>query len=167
MATSALFVLATAGAACSSSSASKDPVAQPSSSSRVGNAALEYAKCMRENGVPDYKDPEVGPGGAVVLGPGDGADDPKAQAAQEACRDKMPQGAARDKAGPVDASRVTAWAKCIRENGVAKFPDPEVSGSMIKIKLGELGMKPDDPKMQKASAACQDKSPGGSLMFEG
>jgi hypothetical protein len=162
-------VLLTAGAGCSGSDP-KEQVRSGTSPAAGGSGfqqALDYAKCMRENGVPDYPDPEEGKGGRVVIGPGDGANDPKTQSAMEACRDKMPQGVARDRSGgKVDAAKVTAWAECIRENGVSKFPDPEVEGSQIKINLGALGMKPDDPKLQKASAACQDESPGGSLIFE-
>jgi hypothetical protein len=168
LAASALVVMA-AGAGCSGSDAKEDAKAgsSPAAGGPGFQQALDYAKCMRENGVPDYPDPEEGDGGRVVIGPGDSANDPKTRSAMEACRDKMPQGVARDRSGgKVDAAKVTAWATCIRENGVAKFPDPEVEGSQIKINLGALGMKPDDPRLQKASAACQDKSPGGSLIFE-
>jgi hypothetical protein len=166
---SALVTLA-GGAGCSGSDAAGD-----GGDSRPGAAgsgpgyqqALDYAKCMRENGLPDYPDPEQGGDGRVVIAPGNSEGDPKTKAAQEACRDKMPQGVARDmRGGKVETAKVTAWAKCIRDNGVPKFPDPEVEGSQIKINLGALGMKPDDPKLQKASAACQDRSPGGALIFE-
>jgi hypothetical protein len=124
---------------------------------------LEFAKCVRENGVPDYPDPEPGDG-RVLTNLGD--EDPKTQAAKEACRDKMPQGEAHARGGDVDRAKVAAWVECIRGNGVTGFPDPEVEGNQIKINLGSLGMKPDDPKLAKASGACQDKSPGGALIFE-
>lgn len=164
---SALLVVA-AVAGCSDSKASEGS-ADPSSSSSAGSgyqAALDYAKCMRENGVPDYPDPEQGNDGRVLINPGGSSDDPNTQAAQEACRDKMPQGVARDRNGSADSAKVAAWAKCIRENGVPKFADPEVEGGMIKVNITTMGMDPSDARWQKASAACQSKSPGGSIIFE-
>jgi hypothetical protein len=61
-------------------------------------AALTYSACMRENGVPDFPDP-MAPGSAPDSssdGSGQAGPDPsspKFQAAQEACKDLMPQGA--------------------------------------------------------------------------
>ncbi|MGP2443068.1 hypothetical protein [Streptomyces sp. JW3] len=167
LAASAVLVMG-AAVGCSDSSAAEEE-AEGSSSAAAGSGyqqALDYAECMRENGVEDYQDPEQGGDGRVLINPGN-ADDPDSQAAQEACRDKMPQGVGQDaRGGDVDSAKVQAWAKCMRENGVPKFPDPEVEGGQIKINIDTLGMDPSDARMQKASAACQDKSPGGSLIFE-
>jgi hypothetical protein len=54
---------------------------------------LDYAKCIRENGVPDFPDPSF-EGGAVQLQPGSGVDpsSQQFQSAQRACQDKAPQG---------------------------------------------------------------------------
>jgi hypothetical protein len=54
---------------------------------------LAYAKCMRENGVPDFPDPSFD-GGAVQLQPAPGVDpsSPQFQSARQACQDKAPQG---------------------------------------------------------------------------
>lgn len=166
-AVSALLVVASL-AGCSGSKAAGGG---PSGSSSAGGGpgfqqALAYAKCMRDNGVPDYPDPQPGNGGRVILAPGGSSDNPKSQAAQQACRDKMPQGVGAARGGPVDTAKVMAWAQCIRANGVPNFPDPDVANGQIKINIGSLGMQPDDPRLAKASDACKDKSPGGSLIFE-
>jgi hypothetical protein len=56
-------------------------------------AALAFAKCMRDQGI-DMPDPQFDEnGGAQIrIGRGSGIDinDPKFRKAQEACRDKMP-----------------------------------------------------------------------------
>jgi hypothetical protein len=55
-------------------------------------AALEHARCMRENGIEDFPDPTFDEdGGAEIrLGKGLDPEDPDFQEAQEACEDKMP-----------------------------------------------------------------------------
>lgn len=54
---------------------------------------LEYSECMRENGVPDFPDPDFS-GGAVriQLPPGIDPDSQQFQQAQQACQDLAPQG---------------------------------------------------------------------------
>jgi hypothetical protein len=49
---------------------------------------LEFAQCMRENGVPNFPDPDVS-GGAVTMTPGRGVDpnSPQFQNAQQKCQD--------------------------------------------------------------------------------
>ena len=54
------------------------------------DAALEHAQCMRENGVPDFPDPEFSEGGAMIELDGIDPESPAFQEAQEACEDKMP-----------------------------------------------------------------------------
>jgi hypothetical protein len=52
--------------------------------------ALEYAECMRENGVPDFPDPAVEGGGVrMQLPPGIDPNSPQFQEAQQACGDIM------------------------------------------------------------------------------
>ncbi|MCX4671872.1 hypothetical protein OG453_35200 [Streptomyces sp. NBC_01381] len=167
IATSALLLAAFGAAGCSgdSSAAESGSSKSPGTKDKGFTQALAYSKCMRANGVPDYPDPEQDADGRVIMNPGNGQNDPKTQQAMEACRDKMPQGRSRENGGKMDTSKVTSWAKCIRENGIPKFPDPEIDGTRLNVPLGKIGMMPDDPKMQKASQACQDKSPGGELYF--
>src|SRR5690242_15575000 len=42
---------------------------------------LRFARCMRENGVPDFPDPKVNSGGGISLDAPDGADAAKVDAA--------------------------------------------------------------------------------------
>ncbi|XVQ07108.1 hypothetical protein ACQP1W_31285 [Spirillospora sp. CA-255316] len=61
-------------------------------------------------------------------------------------------------ASPTSAKdRGLAFAKCMRENGVAKFPDPGSDGSQIVGKSS--GIDPKSPEFKKAMEACKDLSP--------
>lgn len=128
---------------------------------------LAYAKCMRENGVAKFPDPE---GGGIRLGPDSGVDmgSPEFKKAEEACKDLSPQGDGGPNGGkPLDSAKVAAWAKCMRENGVPKFPDPEIDGGSMVIDMSAVGMAGDDPKFEKAMEACRDKRPSGGVMMRG
>ncbi|MEU0598905.1 hypothetical protein ABZ484_11705 [Streptomyces sp. NPDC006393] len=66
------------------------------------------------------------------------------------------------KASPSPTSpqdRALAYAQCMRDNGVANFPDPSDGGS-IKIGPGD-GLDPNSSEFKKAREACQDLSPQG------
>lgn len=148
-------------AACSDDS----PAASSSSSGDSQFAqALEYAQCMRDNGVENFPDP-VEENGGIRITPGD-AEDPDFPDAEEACRELSPQQRGEDSGTTLDAEKVATWAQCIRDNGVPGFPDPEIDGGTMRIPMnGEYD--PQDPAFQEAMDACQDQYPGGGVMFGG
>lgn len=53
---------------------------------------LKYAECMRDNGVPDFPDPDFSEGGARLGGKGLDPDDPAFKKANEACEDLLGDG---------------------------------------------------------------------------
>ena len=123
--------------------------------------ALAFSQCMRENGVPDFPDPEVEDGRIRmrVGGPDGGQLDPEAmEQAQEACQDLAPRGGGsmseEDRQEMQD--RFLEYAQCMRENGY-DMPDPDFSGDGGMFRLqGE----PGDPAFQQAQEACEDQLPG-------
>lgn len=171
---------ATLLAGCSSDSGSNnastgDQGSNPSSSNTsntsngTNNAGVAYAKCMREHGVSDFPDPEQDSGGGVKLVVPKSVDQssPTFKSAQSACQDLLYQGDTGDGAGSraFDATKVAAWAKCIREHGLPNFPDPEVNEDTIVIDADAAGLSGrDDPKFSKATEACYSIRPGGSLL---
>jgi hypothetical protein len=119
-------------------------------------AALDFAKCMREHGV-DMPDPEIEEGGLVRMEPGKNVrpGDPKAQAAEKACRPEL--GAGGDGPGPDDPqvqASMLEFAKCMRANGVENFPDPTGGGMMIGP---DSGVDPRSQEFQAAQKACRSK----------
>ncbi|MFY1689231.1 hypothetical protein [Plantactinospora sp. WMMB782] len=115
---------------------------------------LEFAKCMRENGV-EMPDPEPGKGG-IRMQRKAGDDPAKAEAAMEKCRHLLPNGGQLELT-PEQVEQVRKMAKCMRENGVPNFPDPQPDGTM---QLGQgSGIKPDDPKVEAAMEKCRGDFP--------
>jgi len=135
------------------------------------DAMLEYAQCMRDEGI-DFPDPEFsGEGGAFsVMGPSDGgppteADEAEMEAADEACRpiledvrDSMPQPSPEEQAEMQD--EMLAFAECMREQGI-DWPDPvfddDEGGLRVRVGSGEGndgGPDPRDPDVQDAMEEC-------------
>jgi hypothetical protein len=124
--------------------------------------ALEFAECMRENGVPDFPDPEVEDGRIQMrLGGPDGGgelDQEAVEQAMQACEDLAPRGggnfSSEERQEMQDA--ILEYAQCMRDNGY-DMPDPDFeSGDGLFRMQGE----PDDPAFQQAQEACEDKLPG-------
>jgi hypothetical protein len=61
-------------------------------SAEVQEQAQRFSACMRENGVPDFPDPDVSGGGIKITGVN--PESPQFQSALEACRDLQPGGGA-------------------------------------------------------------------------
>jgi hypothetical protein len=137
-------------------------------------ALQAFAECMREHGVEDFPDPQIGEDGGLQIappagGPGD-ADRETQDAAIEACQDLLPQDlgpgeegpSAEDQAALEDA--MLAYAQCMRDHGI-DFPDPEFSGGGVIQQGGNVD--PSDPAFQDADQACNrfldDAGIGGEL----
>lgn len=127
-------------------------------------AMLDYARCMRENGI-DMPDPKF-EGGRVtqrIGGPGQRINPDEMRKAQKACAKyedaiKPPEMSEEEQAENKKAA--LANARCMRENGVPDFPDPmfdENGGAQIKI---GKGLDPEGPAFQKAMKACEKTMPG-------
>jgi hypothetical protein len=95
-------------------------------------AARELARCVRNNGMPQYADPTV-VDGRVSL--------PRVQLSRQAlqaCRrilDRLPATAfGKEPGAPRSAQDLATsrkWARCAREHGLAGWPDPDPDGSFV------------------------------------
>lgn len=129
-----------------------------SGSASVSDRGVQYAECMRENGVSDFPDPtedgrimmRVGPGGIEV-------DPATLEAAQQACQELAPEG--RGGSNPQMEASVFRFAACMRANGVPDFPDPDVQGGAVRMQLPR-GIDPQSPQFQEAQQACQGEMQG-------
>lgn len=132
-----------------------------------------FAECMRGHGI-DMADPEVvtdenggtrtkvkigpGPSGAPQGATGPGPGDESFKKAEEDCRHLLPQGGEMGQAPSAeDEERMRNFSKCMRENGVENFPDPQPGGG-IAISP-ELGVNPEDPAFQEAEKKCEELMP--------
>jgi hypothetical protein len=117
-------------------------------------AALDFAKCMREHGV-DMPDP--GSGGELRLQVTPGTER-KVQEAQQACQHFMEDAAPRlsEEQEAVMKDALLDFARCMREHGI-DMPDPEFGKGGIVTQKNRFGRgtDPDDPKFRAAQKACE------------
>lgn len=135
--------------------------ASPSAATSADPAA--FSRCMRAHGINAFPDPDA-QGRIQIQGSAGGALDPMSQTfkdAQKACDSLSPKHGAPNAADQkkfLDAA--LAYSKCMRDNGVAGFPDPQVqSGGGVGLSLGP-GVNPTSPTFKSADAKCKKLMPG-------
>jgi hypothetical protein len=158
-----LMSIALVAGACASGGKSSKTVARvgPATGSAAAKATasadpLAFAKCMRENGEPDFKDPQRG------RPMGDGLDTNSAafKKAMDACKALMPTGTVRGAGDPNQGwstSDKLKYAQCMRDNGVPNFPDPDANGGFALVQGN--GIDPNAPQFKKAEDACKKYQP--------
>jgi len=165
----ALAATALALGACGSSDGGGASSGTPSKSDedKAYDGALKFAKCMRDNGI-DMPDPQRQAGGGILQKMGSDKDAPineaKLEAAQKRCEHFMANGGGSGP-GPGDDPKqrdaMLAYSKCMRQNGVPKFPDPKFSGNKVELSLrtkdGSVNLNPDAPAFKAAEKVCQGK----------
>jgi hypothetical protein len=158
----ALAVLALGVAGCGGSSGGSGSASAASGGGGSDSDKLvQYAQCMRKNGVPGFPDPvngefnlQVTPGGALD------PTSPQWKAAQEACKSLQPPGLQSGSAqSNQQQSQALKFAQCMRKNGVPDFPDPQSQGGGLIV---GGGVDPNSPQFQSAMAACRKLLPGGA-----
>jgi hypothetical protein len=136
-------------AACGSSSSNR------AASSGDRDQALAYAQCMRQNGAPDFPDPDAQ---GRLRGAGhEQQDAPQFRAAQEACRDLAPGGEHEKLGDPAFVEQMREFSQCMRGHGLPDFPDPDAQGRL----RGPGHEQQDSPQFRAAMEACRGKLPGG------
>jgi hypothetical protein len=126
-------------------------------------AALKWARCMREHGI-DVPDPQVDEDGGIQVRAGQGGfrrgegNDDEFREAQEACG--SPLGNARPQLTEAQREELQEtmleFAKCMRKEGI-DMPDPDFSGGggVFRARAGGGGVDPDDPDFQAAQKECE------------
>ena len=168
----AVLVLAPVLAACTSHG-SGSPSASPSTMSDAQILAIgrQLAQCFRDHGVPGLPDPSV-QNGRLILPSGAGDNIPQAQgdAAKAACQsiaDQLPPSAlggngdaSRAPFSAADLAKARQWAQCIRDHGIADFPDPGADGT-VNLAGTSLEHNPKSQPFRTANDAClQYEVPG-------
>jgi len=133
-------------------------------------AMLDYAECMRDNGI-DMPDPEFsGDGGGMMIAQeaGEaGSDQPtreEFEEAEEECSPLMDAAMSDIERDPEREAEMReqalAYAQCMRENGI-DMPDPEFgdNGGMTM----SIGDPDSDEEFQAANEACADEGGGMAI----
>ena len=119
-------------------------------------AALDFARCMREHGV-DMPDPEVDDQGRIKArigagGAGKRPDPAKLDAAQKACGSLMGGGDGDRQLDPAERDAMVAFARCMREHGI-DMPDPTGDGVVMR-RDDKGGPDPESEAFKAAEQAC-------------
>jgi hypothetical protein len=152
-----LAVASVALGACGGGSAEDATAGTGDRRAEFREAALKFAKCMREHGI-DMPDPKPGEGGRIMLGgPGMGPEDQaKMESAQEACQKFL------EKVRPPEMSeeqeqkfkeQALKFARCMREHGI-DMPDPQFEGGGRMTQRMEGGIDPNSQRFRDATEAC-------------
>ncbi|GLW64142.1 hypothetical protein Arub01_23860 [Actinomadura rubrobrunea] len=134
-------------------SAAAKASASPSKSLDPDDAMLQFARCMRANGV-NVPDPQGGDLKGMRLAV-KGVDRDRLQDAMEKCRPYlMAGGRIPDLKDPKVRDQYTEFAQCMRQQGV-DIPDPDPDGS-FRLPEGKI----DRSRLDKAREACRHLLPG-------
>jgi hypothetical protein len=131
-----------------------------SSSGGVMAQFLAYSRCMRSHGIHDFPDPSSAGGGVgIELHGGPGSDlnrnDPRFEAAEQACRALQPGGGQPTTPSAQKIAAEVKWARCMRSHGLPSFPDPNGQGAFDRNKFDE-----NSSAFQTASNACKSLRSG-------
>src|SRR5262249_52861478 len=137
-------------AACGGPSATSGAGSGGGSSNDRQAKMVKYAQCMREKGGPSFPHPvnrqlqiTLTPGGTLA------PNSPQFKAAQQACKSLAPPGLlSGSDQNAQQQSQGLKFASCMREHGVANFPDPQ-NGRFIAG--GDID--PNSPQFQSALGA--------------
>jgi hypothetical protein len=122
-------------------------------------AALKFAQCMRDNGVSTFPDPKLSDNGEAQLSTPDGVDKSKLDAAQEKCKQYLPNGGEPQRLDPQKQAKVREYSQCMRDHGIAKFPDPDENGGIAIT--GGPGLDPMSAEFKVAEQECAKVMPDG------
>jgi len=149
----ALAILALIGAGCSNEPAENGAAGNATTAQKQG---VKFSKCMRDNGVSEFPDPEAS-GELTIDGVLNGSsldsDSPAWKTAMAACKDLQPPGFTGTRATPKQQKVRLEFAQCIRDHGVPDFPDPArgdplVNTNLIPSSATEAGMNTLNAAMQ-------------------
>ena len=153
---SPLGALAGAALLAAACGGSQGPAGSASGGAGLGKLQ-QYATCMRSHGISDFPDPQPNPGGqggSFQFSGGPGSDlnrnDPRYQAADQACKSILPQ---QPVASAARVAELVKLAECMRSHGFPNFPDPDSTGAFDSSKFDH-----SSPQLQSAMQTCQQQT---------
>jgi len=114
--------------------------------------AIDYAKCMRSHGAPDWPDPDSQ--GQFLKTKTNAADFHAPASAYKACLHLLPNGGELTAAQQqIVAPLMLKLADCMRSHGITNFPDPTVNAKGITV--DPHGLDISSPRFHAAQQACR------------
>lgn len=149
-----LLTSACSGAGSGSGSGEKPGATGVSDEGKKADQALEYRKCLREQGL-DVPEPEPGQDGRGMAIGGDVSKE-KLEKAFKACRGKGGAGMGEEMT-QADKDKMIKYAQCMRKNGV-DMPDPTFEGGGAMAPARPMPQGAEKEKFEKANKACESVS---------
>ena len=122
--------------ACGSSNPGATGTTGANNASASVAKAEQFSQCMRTNGISAFPDPDSSGQltiDGIVNGSSLNPNTPTFQQALAACKELEPPGFMGTTRTPAQQTAALAFAQCMRENGVASFPDPSPTGPIINV----------------------------------
>jgi hypothetical protein len=114
--------------------------------------ALAWARCMRQHGInlpdPQFSGDNIGQQLPSRAEQGSA----KFKAAEQACKQYLPNGGQPTPADAQEFQQALAFARCMRQHGI-NLPDPKITADGID-QSPPARMDLDDPRLQAAEHAC-------------
>jgi hypothetical protein len=158
-----LAVVALIGAGCSNAASETDSSGGNTNATNRAKG-MKFAKCMRDNGVSEFPDPDAS-GGLTIDGVLNGSSlDPSTPAWKEAigaCKELEPPGFTGDhEVSDEEQEARLEFAQCIRDNGVEDFPDPARNAPLVNTNLIPSAATSDGMSILNAAMQkCRDLGP--------
>ena len=153
----ALIGISSAGCSGAPTSSGDSGGSSGNTANAVNEQGLKLAQCMRDNGIAAFPDPDAS-GALTIDGIANGTSlDTESAAFKQAlgaCRELQPPGFTGRKRTPEQQEAALKFAQCLRDNGVADFPDPSIDGPLVDTNQipsssGKGGMSALNAAMQK------------------
>jgi hypothetical protein len=114
--------------------------------------AIDYAKCMRSHGAPNWPDPNSQ--GQFLKTKTNAADFQAPASAYEACVHLLPNGGELSTAQQqIVAPLMLKLADCMRSHDITNFPDPTVNANGVSV--DPHGLDTSSPQFRAAQQACR------------
>jgi len=145
-------------AGCTASGGSQAATTTTSGQQAAAAVLREFVRCARANGMPNLPDLKLDSNGQVSVPPG--TPEPP-QSVERACKsiwERLPASASGEQERPpADIQALLRFARCMREHGVADFPDPKADGS-FPLTGTSMGQG-KTPRGLAAMRACRQFNP--------
>jgi hypothetical protein len=153
-----LVVVLLAGlAGCSASGGSGAATTTTSGQQAAAAVWRELVPCARANGMPNLPDPQIDSNGRADFPNGTPEPPASVRRACQSIYNRLPASARGDAARPpADMQALVRYARCMREQGVTDFPDPDAQG-FFRAQAGATG--PETPVFKRAMQACRQLDP--------